>query len=153
VTPSRKPPDELDIKLHALAELRQPSVDTHLSKRDIGLARQSAMSEEAEPGSYPTYAVRDFIRAQVERRWGLDLRTLGDSNYSVLIRVEMTSTGIVTKAEIANTARFNSDTTYRAVAWSARNAVLLSSPFVLPGGPYGDRMVFTLILNTKEALR
>ena len=108
--------DELDIKLHALAELRQPSVDTHLSKKDLGLARQSAMSEEAEPGSYPTYAVRDFIRAQVERRWGLDLRTLGDSNYSVLIRVEMTSTGAVTKAEIADTARFNSDTTYRAIA-------------------------------------
>jgi hypothetical protein len=153
VTPSRKPPDELDIKLHALAELRQPSVDTHLSKKDLGLARQSAMSEEAEPGSYPTYAVRDFIRAQVERRWGLDLRTLGDSNYSVLIRVEMTSTGAVTKAEIADTARFNSDTTYRAIALSARNAVLLSSPFVLPGGPYSDRMVFTLSLNTKEALR
>ena len=145
--------DELDIKLHALAELRQPSVDTHLSKKDLGLARQSAMSEEAEPGSYPTYAVRDFIRAQVERRWGLDLRTLGDSNYSVLIRVEMTSTGAVTKAEIADTARFNSDTTYRAIALSARNAVLLSSPFVLPGGPYSDRMVFTLSLNTKEALR
>jgi hypothetical protein len=153
VTPLQKPPDELDIKLHALAELRQPSVDTHPSKKDLGLARRSAMSEEAEPASYPTYAVRDFIRAQVERRWGLDLRTLGDSNYSVLIRVEMTSTGAVTKAEIADTARFNSDTTYRAIALSARNAVLLSSPFVLPGGPYSDRMVFTLSLNTKEALR
>jgi hypothetical protein len=152
-TPSQKPPDEIDIKLHALAELRQPSVNTHLSKKDLGLARQSAMGEEAEAGPYATYAVRDFIRAQVERRWGLDLRTLGDSNYSVRIRVEMTSTGAVTKAEIADTARFNSDSTYRAIALSARNAVLLSSPFVLPGGPYSDRMVFTLSLNTKEALR
>ena len=153
VTPSQKPPDELDIKLHALAELRQPSVDTDLSKKDLGVARQSAMSEEAEPRSYATYAVRDFIRAQVERRWGLDLRTLGDRNYSVLIRIEMTTTGAVTKAEIAETARFNTDNTYRAIALSARNAVLLSSPFVLPGGPYSDRMVFTLSLNTKDALR
>ena len=63
------------------------------------------------------------------------------------------STGAVTKAEIAETARFNTDNTYRAIALSARNAVLLSSPFVLPGGPYSDRMVFTLSLNTKDALR
>lgn len=153
IAPSQKPPDELDMKLHALAELRQPSTDTHLSKKDLGLARLSAMSEEAAPGSYASYAVRDFIRAQVERRWGLDLHTLGDSNYSVLIRVEIASTGAVTKAEIADTARFNSDKTYRAIALSARNAVLLSSPFVLPGGPYSDGMVFTLSLNTREALR
>jgi TPP-dependent 2-oxoacid decarboxylase len=59
--------------------------------------------------------------------------TLGDSNYSVLIRVEMTSTGAVIKAEIADIARFHSDATYRAIALSARNAVLLSSPFALPG--------------------
>lgn len=52
IAPSQKPPDELDIKLRALAELRQPSVDTHLSKKDLGVARQSAMSEEAAPGSY-----------------------------------------------------------------------------------------------------
>jgi hypothetical protein len=153
IAPSPKPPDELDIKLHALAELRQPSADTHLSKKDLGLARQSAMSEEADSGSYASYAVRDFIRAQVERRWGLDLRSLGNSNYSVLIRLEITSTGAVTKAEIADTARFNSDKTYREIALSARNAVLLSSPFVLPGGPYSDGMVFTLSLNTAEALR
>jgi hypothetical protein len=79
--------------------------------------------------------------------------TLCDSNYSVLIRVEMTSTGAVIKAEIADIARFHSDATYRAIALSARNAVLLSSPFALPGGPYSDRMVFTLSLNTKQALR
>lgn len=153
ITPSPKPPDELDIKLHALAELRQPSIDTHLSKKELGLAPVSAMSDEAAPGPSATYAVRDFIRAQVERRWGLDLPTLGDNNYSVLIRVEMTGNGVVTKAEVDDMARFNSDKTYRAIALSARNAVLLSSPFVLPGGPYSDRMVFTLSLNTKEALR
>jgi hypothetical protein len=153
IAPTQKPADELDIKLHALSQLRQPSVDTHLSKKELGLARLSAMSEEAAPGSYASYAVRDFIRAQVERRWNLDLRTLADKNYSVLIRVEMTSTGAVTKAEIADMTRFNSDKTYRAIALSARNAVLLSSPFVLPSGPYSDDMVFTLSLNTEDARR
>jgi hypothetical protein len=151
--PAKDPPDELDAKLHALAQLRQPSLDTHLSKKDLGLSRMAAMNEDAAPGPYASYAVRDFIRAQVERRWGLDLPTLGDGSYSVLIRVQMTSAGTVTKAEIADAARFNSDKTYRAIALSARNAVLLSSPFALPAGPYSDVMDFTLSLNTKEALR
>lgn len=153
VVPTKEPPDELDVKLHALAQLRQPSMDTRLSKKDLGLSRMAAMNEDAAPGSYATYAVRDFIRAQVERRWGLDLPTLGDGNYSVLIRVQMTSAGTVTKAEIADIARFNSDKIYRAIALSARNAVLLSSPFALPAGPYSDVMEITLSLNTKEALR
>jgi len=151
--PAKNPPDELDLKLHALAQLRQPSVDTHLSKKELGLSRMAAMSEDATPGPHATYAVRDFIRAQVERRWGLDLPTLGNGNYSVLIRVQMTSAGTVTKAEIADIARFNSDKTYRAIALSARNAVLLSSPFALPAGVYSEVMDFTLNLNTSEALR
>jgi hypothetical protein len=153
IAPSKDRPDDLDIKLHALAKLRQPSLDTHLSKKQLGLARMSAMADDAAPASYATYAVRDFIRAQVERRWSLDLATLGGGNYSVLIRVRMTSAGAVTKAEVADTARFDSDKTYRAIALSARNAVLLSSPFALPAGPYSDVMDFTLSLNTNEALR
>jgi colicin import membrane protein len=153
VTSAKKPPDDFDIKLHALAQLRQPSVDTHLSKKTLGLASLSATSDNAAPGSYATYAVRDFIRAQVERRWGLDLPTLHGGNYSVRLRVEITSAGVVTRAEIADTARFNSDATYRAIALSARNALLLSSPLALPPGPYSDVMEFTLSLDTQEALR
>jgi hypothetical protein len=75
ITPSPKPPDQLEIKLHALANLRQPSLDTHLAEKQTGLSRLSAMSTDAAPGPYATYAVRDFIRVQVERRWGLDLPT------------------------------------------------------------------------------
>jgi hypothetical protein len=153
IAPSKEPPDDLDIKLHALAKLRQPSLAADLSKKELGLARISAMADDAAAGPYASYAVRDFIRAQVERRWSLDLATLGGGNYSVLIHVQMTSAGAVTKAEVADTARFNSDKAYRAIALSARNAVLLSSPFALPAGPYSDVMDFTLSLNTKEALR
>lgn len=151
-SPSNQRPDDLQMKLHALAKLRQPSVDTHLSEKSLGLSQLSATSNDAAVGPYATYAVRDFIRAQVERRWGLDLAALGNSNFSVLIRVELTSAGVVTKAEIADTARFNADRTYREIALSARNAVLLSSPFALPPGHYSEVMDLILSLNTKEAL-
>lgn len=65
---SNKHPDGLEIKLHTLAKLRQPSLDTHLSERNTGLSRMSATSDDAATGSYATNAVRDFIRAQAEGR-------------------------------------------------------------------------------------
>jgi hypothetical protein len=152
-SPSNERPDDLEMKLHALAKLQQPSIDTHLSQKNLGLSQMAATSTDAAAGPYATYAVKDFIRAQVERRWGLDLAKLGNSNFSVLIYVEITSSGVVTKAEIADTARYNSDKTYREIALSARNAVLLSSPFILPPGHYSDVMDLIISLNTKEALR
>jgi len=150
---SNEHPDDLEMKLHALAKLRQPSVATHLAEKNLGLSQLSATSKDAVAGPYATYAVRDFIRAQVERRWGLDLATLGSRDFSVLIRVEITSAGVVTKAEIADMARFNTDKTYREIALSARNAVLLSSPLALPPGHYSDVMDLLISLNTREALR
>ncbi|HEY2532995.1 MAG TPA: hypothetical protein VGJ20_34525 [Xanthobacteraceae bacterium] len=151
--PSNKRPDDLEVKLRALAMLRQPSLVTKLSKKNLGLSHLSATSNDATVGPYATYAVGDFIRAQVERRWSLDLMALGKSSFSVLIRVGITSAGVVTKAEILDMARFNADKTYRKIALSARNAVLLSSPFVLPPGHYSDVMDLIISLNTKEALR
>ncbi len=155
VSPSgkRPPPDELEIKLRALAKLRQPGIDTPTPESDMGLSKMSAMSDGAVRGPAATYSVKDFIRAQVERRWSLDLAILGTRNFSVLIRVEMTSGGVVTEAEIVDTARFAADKAYREIALSARNAVLLASPFALPPGHYKKTMAMTLSLNPRDTLR
>jgi hypothetical protein len=147
--PSEHPPDELERKLQRLAKLRQPGPDTPLLKSDASPSRASSMSNTAGD----SFAVSDFIRAQVERRWGLDLAKLGNKTLSVLIRVEMTGAGVVTKAEIVRDAHFATDKAYQDIALSARNAVLLSSPFALPSGHHSDVMDFTLILNTADALR
>jgi outer membrane biosynthesis protein TonB len=148
--PSDEHPDDLDLKLQKLAKLRQPDIDTRISKSDASSSHASPMSNNAAGDSY---AVSDVIRAQVERRWGPDLAALGDKSYSVLIRVEITGEGVVTKAEIVNDSRFAADKTYRDIARSARNAVLLSSPIALPSGHYSGVMDLTLSLNTKDALR
>jgi outer membrane biosynthesis protein TonB len=150
ILPSDEHPDDLDLKLQRLAKLRQPDIDTRLSKSDANPSHVSPMSNNAAGDSY---AVSDVIRAQVERRWGPDLAALGDKTYSVLIRVEITGEGVVTKAEIVNDSRFAADKAYREIARSARNAVLLSSPFALPSGHYSGVMDLTLSLNTKDALR
>jgi hypothetical protein len=142
-------PDELELKLRRLAALRQPGPDTPLLKSDASPSRISPISN----GVGESLAVSDFIRAQVERRWGLDLARLGNKTFSVLIRVEMTGAGVVTKAEVVHDARFAADKVYQDIALSARNAVLLSSPFALPSGHYAEVMQLTLSLSTADALR
>ena len=42
---------------------------------------------------------------------------------------------------------------YRSIALSARNAVLLSSPILLPNGAYDDVIDMVLNLNPRDALR
>jgi hypothetical protein len=147
-----KPPDPLEQKLERLAELREIDEHRPLPESDVRLLHASPASSDVEAPE-TTYAVSDFIRAQVERRWGLDVAALGGKALSVFVRVEITNTGTVTKAEIVRNGEFASDKSYQDAARSARNAVILSSPFTLPAGNYSPRMAFTLRLDTQDALR
>jgi hypothetical protein len=138
-------PDALETKLQALAKLRQPDSDTKIA------TMTSALPGSSGAGT-PGRGLKDFIRAQVERRWNLDLATLGDSEFTVPIHVKMTKDGVVLKAEIVNSSRSN-DPAYREIAVSARNAVTLSSPIALPPGNYQDVMDMVLELNPRDTLR
>jgi hypothetical protein len=126
-----KPADPLEQKLERLAELREMDEHRPLPKSDVRSLHASPASSDAEAPE-PTYAVSDYIRAQVERRWGLDVAALGGKALSVFVRVEITNTGAVTKAEIVRNSEFVSNKLYEEAARSARNAVILSSPFTLP---------------------
>jgi hypothetical protein len=57
--------------------------------------------------------VSDFVKAQVERRWSLDVAALGGKALSIFVRVEITNTGTVTKAEIVQNREFASDKSYQ----------------------------------------
>ncbi len=147
-----KPADPLEQKLERLAKLQDTDEHRPLPKSAMRALTASPTTSNVEAAE-TTYAVSDFIRAQVERRWGLDVSALGGRALSVLVRVEMTNTGTVTKAEIVRNAQYASDKAYQDAALSARNAVILSSPFTLPAGHYNARMAFTLRLDTQDALR
>jgi outer membrane biosynthesis protein TonB len=138
-------PDALETKLQALAKLRQPDSDTKIAAMTSNLPGSSGAGT-------PGQGLKDFIRAQVERRWNLDLASLGDSEFTVAIHVKMTKDGVVLKAEIVNSSRSN-DPAYREIAVSARNAVTLSSPIALPPGNYQDVMDMVLELNPRDTLR
>jgi hypothetical protein len=149
IAPPEPHPDELELKLQRLAKLRQSGSDPNASQSAASPSRVAPMSDAVNGPR----AVGDFIRAQVERRWGPDLAALGNRAFSVVIHVEITGAGVVRRADIVPDSRFASDQAYQDIARSARNAVLLSSPLTLPPGRYADVMELTLNLDTRDALR
>ena len=146
---TKQAPDQLEMKLQALARLRQPDSDLP-SWQPNPAASKPLMSDDAAPGRLA--AVRDFIRDQVERHWSLNLASLGQEEFSIPVRVQITRDGTVLKAELIDTPR-SADPVYHDVASSARNAVLSASPLMLPAGHYQDVMELVLYLNPGETLR
>jgi hypothetical protein len=141
-------PDQLETKLEALAKLSQPDADQPPSQPQS--ADTKLFTSDAAPGRVA--ALRDFIRDQVERHCSHDLASLGTEEISIPIRIEMTSSGTVLKADIIDTTR-DADPVYREVASSARNAVLSASPLSLPAGHYQSVMELVLYFNPRESLR
>ncbi len=138
------PRDELQARLDSLAALRAPDAN----------GRSSGSSGASGNGSGPgTYSVKDLIRAQVERRWNLSVGALKGRDVTVSIRVVLKHDGSVASTQILDQERSARDPIYYAVATSARNAVLLSSPFILPSASYDDEIDVTLDLNPRDTLR
>jgi hypothetical protein len=142
------PQDALDAKLKALAELHQPDAATASEGSGSGQTTMIAVNEET---AGEIAAAKDLIRVQVMRRWNLDLKSLRGGDASVPIRVRVGSDGVVLKVELVDTPLSN-DPDYREVALSAKNAVLMSSPFTLPPGHYRGVMDIVLDLNPRDAL-
>jgi hypothetical protein len=140
---------ELKTKLQEFAKLSQPDADHPAFQPHIA---DSTLQISANTAPKPLAALRDFVRDQVERHWSLNLASLGVEEFSIPIRIEITSSGTVLKAEIVGTAR-DADPVYREVASSARNAVLSASPLSLPAGQYQNVMELVLYLNPRETLR
>lgn len=144
------PVDTLEARLKALARLKQP--DTPL-KLPVGQGVSDVDAANGEPGDSATYSIRDYVLAQVLRRWTLNLSLTARRPLIVPIRVTMKRDGTIASAVIVEEARSKADAVYRDVAIGARNAVLLSSPISLPAGDYPKEMHFTLRLDTRAVLR
>jgi hypothetical protein len=143
------PVDALDAKLRDLARLKQP--DSQLKIGGQGVSNVDAAN--GEPGDSATYSIRDYVLAQVLRRWTLNLSRSAERPIVVPIRVAMKRDGTITLAQIVEEGRAKTDVIYRDIAIGARNAVLLSSPIALPAGDYPKEMHFTLLMDTRAVLR
>jgi hypothetical protein len=139
VEPIPQPPkDELQSRLESFSKLTVPG--------------DSAVSTGGSGSAYgpSSYDLKDFIRAQVERKWSLDLGALEDRKVTVFIHVVLAPDGVIKKAQIVNDQR--SDAAYHSLAISARNAVLLSSPIILPTGTPASALDVILNLSPEDTL-
>jgi hypothetical protein len=133
------PKDALQSRLDAFANLSLSGNDT-ISAAGNGLAQGPA-----------AYDLRDYVRAQVEHHWSIDLDAIEDRKINVAIHVVLTPDGVVRTAEIINNQHVDAE--YRWLAISARNAALLASPVTLPAGLPASALDLILNLSPADALK
>ncbi len=141
---TRQPQDELSAKLRALAQMG--STNSALPQPDNG-------GSGGAGGGDGNYALRDYIRAQILRRWLPDMDIRGARDLPVVVRVRLLQSGVIDDVTIVDQARFHNDSAFRNMALSARNAAMLASPIQLPPGRYQRVTVLTIDLNPKAVLR
>ncbi|HEX4178517.1 MAG TPA: hypothetical protein VHY57_08770 [Rhizomicrobium sp.] len=144
---TKQPEDELSAKLRALAQLKTP--DAPLPNADNTSAPGGTGSGEGEGN----YALKDFIRAQILRRWLPDLSIPGARNLPVLVRVRLLKSGVIDTVYVVDQDRFRTDKAFRDMALSARDAALLASPIQWPGGLTEKSQTLTINLDPKAVLR
>jgi len=146
------PSDDLEVQLKALSKLKQPNADPRLLG-DAGNADVAESGNDNASGGNGDYNSRDIIRAQVLRRWSLDMGRLGNRSFVVSIHVLLKRDGTVLEADIVDKQRYTNDAAYRWIALSARNAVILSSPLALPSGVSDENLDMILKLNPRDTLQ
>lgn len=139
--------DELSAQLRAMAQLKTP--DAHLPNADISTAPGGGGDGTGEGN----YALKDYIRAQILRRWLPDLSIPGARDMPVLVRIRLLKSGAIDDVAILDQQRFHDDKAFRNMALSARDATLLASPIQIPGVKYEKTQTLTINLDPKAVLR
>jgi hypothetical protein len=141
---TEQPLDELSAKLRALAQLSVPS--TTLS---VGGGEGDGGAGRGQGG----YALRDFIRAQIMRRWLPGLSDAASRAAVVRLRLNVSNAGVISDIVIADQARFKTDEVFHNMAVSARDAAMLASPIQMPPGNWPKVIPLEIDLDPKAALR
>lgn len=100
-------------------------------------------------GRTATYGVKDYVRAQIERRWYPQGSALLRNDWVVQLHLQLNQDGSVGHAEIVDSDKMG-DSAYRDFAFSVRNAALLSAPFALPPGLDESALDMTLDFNPRR---
>jgi outer membrane biosynthesis protein TonB len=95
------------------------------------------------------YGVKDYVRAQIERRWYPQGSALLRNDWVVQLHLQLNEDGSVGQAEIVDGGKMG-DLAYRDFAFSVRNAALLSAPFTLPTGLDDAARDMTLDFNPRR---
>ena len=156
-TPRKTQPahEDIDTLLRVVENSHREMATLPGQSRKTGppLSESAGTGHDAGEGHKGTVAVKEFIRAQIERHWEFDLGDLGATDLVISLHLELTADGSVRRADVIDDPRYSSDPHYRSLATSARNAALLSSPLHLPPGTYDAFKDITLNFDPRDALR
>ena len=137
------PPDLLEVRIASLARLSTPASTLPAPDND---------GTSGGAGNGGGYALTDFVRAQILRRWWPELDSIAARGTPVALQLRMTRAGVITDVRITDHQRFNTDKLFRGMALSARNAATLASPITLPPGKYDAVMDIAITLDPKAVL-
>jgi hypothetical protein len=140
----QQPLDELSARLRALAQLSAP---------DTPLAVSGGNGEGGAGNGNGGYSLRDFIRAQILRRWLPALTDAASRAAVVRLNLNVSNKGEVSDIVIADQTRFRTDAVFHDMALSARNAAQLASPIRMPPGNWPKVIPLEIDLDPKAALR
>jgi hypothetical protein len=143
----QQPEDELTAKLRALAQLK--SADSSLPNADVSTMPGGTGGGGEGEGNY---ALKDFIRAQILRRWLPDLSIPGARDMPVTVRIRLLKSGVIDDVVLLDQARMHTDRAFRDMALSARDAALLASPIQIPNMRLEHNQTLTILLDPKAVL-
>lgn len=158
VAPRKEPPSPPDIGSKPHARTAKPAgqplaARTTKPHQSREMAPASGSGASAGSGTGGPFDVKDFLRAQIERRWEFDVAALGKSDIVVSLHLRLDPDGAVRAADIVDDPRYQTSPTFKSVADSARRAALVASPFQIPVGKYGTVNDITVDLSPKDALQ
>jgi len=140
-----KPPvDEMEARIAALANLRAAAAPLPAPDNDGAAAGN---------GDGAGYALADFVRAQILRKWWPKLETESARATPVAMRLKISRAGVLSDIRIVDQQRFATDRQFRDMALSARNAAILASPIALPPGNYEAMKEIAITLDPRAVLR
>jgi len=148
--------ENLQATLESLTQQQQLQARTPRNdwqQDDAGSSNVTASSSGAVAGSQAVYDVKDFLRAQIERHWYVTGLALKAGDFVVSIRIQLARNGAVLSADILPDASYSTNAPNRELAYSARAAVNLSSPLLLPPGTYDLVKDVTLQFRARDVMQ
>jgi len=148
VPPKAEAPVIADPLTRQLMRLSQMKLPPSPSLQDgTGLSNVTAGSGR---GTEAAYGIKDYLRAQIERRWVPPPAALTRNDWVVKLHLRVKEDGSVLLSEIVDDPRIASDPGFRDFAYSARNAARLASPLILPPQFSGQARDVVLDFNPRR---
>ena len=115
-----------------------PQQDAKPQRQQVAAAAPPSSQPRAPLGSQLTASEMDLVREQIARCWNINAGARDAKDLVVEIRASVNPDGTVTRADIVDTGRANSDPLFRAAAESARRAFFnpACTPLKLPPEKY-----------------